>query len=111
MERRKFVKMGGVVSAGVLTAGCVGGDETEATEVADVTETTGATDTGAEADGTETTTGADDDQIDVFTNNLQEEEDVDQIAPGETGNFDVRFTDIDMQNVGYYVVSVDSDIV
>lgn len=54
---------------------------------------------------------AQDDQIDIFTNSLEEEEDVNQIAPDETWNFDVRFTDIDMQNVGYYVVSVDSDLV
>ena len=54
---------------------------------------------------------AEDNQIDIFTNSTEEEEDIDQIAPGETWNFDVRFTDIDMQNVGYYVISVDSDLI
>ncbi|MFC6723708.1 FxLYD domain-containing protein [Halobium palmae] len=52
-----------------------------------------------------------DNEIDVFTNSLEEEEDVDQIASGETWQFDVQFTDVDMQNVGYYRVSVDSDLV
>ena len=56
MQRRRFVEASGVASAGPLTAGRTGGDETEATEIAAVTGTAGATDTGTEADGTGTGT-------------------------------------------------------
>jgi archaellum component FlaG (FlaF/FlaG flagellin family) len=52
-----------------------------------------------------------DNQIDIFTNSLEEENDVNQIAPGDTWQFDVQFTDVDMANVGYYRVDVDSDLV
>lgn len=52
-----------------------------------------------------------DNEIDVFTNSLEEEQDRSEIAPGDTWQFDVQFTDVDMQNVGYYRVSVDSDLV
>lgn len=52
-----------------------------------------------------------DNQIDLFTNSLEEDENTDQIGPDETWNFDVQFTDIDMQNVEYYAISVESHFV
>jgi uncharacterized membrane protein len=52
-----------------------------------------------------------DDEIDVFTNSTEEEQDVSELSPGETWDFTVQFADVDMQNVGSYVVSVDSDLV
>ncbi|WP_380680326.1 FxLYD domain-containing protein [Salinigranum sp. GCM10025319] len=54
---------------------------------------------------------AQDNEIDVFTNSTEEEEDISELAPDETWDFTVQFSDVDMQNVGRYVVSVDSDII
>lgn len=48
MQQRRFVEASGVASVGPLTAGCMDGDETESTEVADVTGTVGVTDTGTD---------------------------------------------------------------
>jgi hypothetical protein len=54
---------------------------------------------------------AEDNEIDIFTNSTEEEQDIAELAPGDTWDFTVEFSDVDMQNVGRYVVSVDSDIV
>ncbi|WP_162562584.1 FxLYD domain-containing protein [Salinigranum rubrum] len=54
---------------------------------------------------------AQDNEIDVFTNATEEEQDVSELAPGDTWDFTVQFSDVDMQNVGRYVVSVDSDLI
>ncbi len=54
---------------------------------------------------------AQDNEIDVFTNATEEEQDISELAPGDTWDFTVQFSDVDMQNVGRYVVSVDSDLI
>ena len=48
---------------------------------------------------------AEDRELFDFRNTVEEEEDVQQLAPGESWNFRVRFADIDMQRISRYVIS------
>ncbi|MBX0294854.1 FxLYD domain-containing protein [Haloarcula nitratireducens] len=52
-----------------------------------------------------------DQELTDFNDTVEEENDVQQLAPGQVWDFQVQFTDVDMQNVARYVVSVDSDLV
>ncbi|MDS0296081.1 FxLYD domain-containing protein [Halogeometricum luteum] len=54
---------------------------------------------------------AEDQELFDFRNTVEQEEDVQQLAPGESWNFRVQFPDIDMQRISRYVISADSDIV
>ncbi|MDS0297237.1 twin-arginine translocation signal domain-containing protein [Halogeometricum sp. S1BR25-6] len=54
---------------------------------------------------------AEDQELFDFRNTVEEEEDVQRLAPGESWNFRVQFPDIDMQRISRYVISADSDIV
>lgn len=54
---------------------------------------------------------ADDNELDVFNNTVEESEDVQELAPGESWQARVEFEDIDMQEVARYVVRADSTLV
>jgi uncharacterized cupredoxin-like copper-binding protein len=46
-----------------------------------------------------------------FNDTVEEENDVERLAPGESWSFKVEFDDVDMNEVDRYVISADSDLV
>ncbi|ESP87431.1 FxLYD domain-containing protein [Candidatus Halobonum tyrrellensis] len=54
---------------------------------------------------------ADDGELDVFDNTVEESEDVEALAPGESWDVQVEFEDIDMREIARYVVRADSTLV